>query len=94
MTVSKSAIEAWMIDPVTKAYFEAVKADYQRNVGGVSAISVLDVDSNENTLNNLYEKAGRHNMTLEIQNPGMLIAKYGLLTKEDVTDATDQPAKS
>lgn len=85
--VGVASIEIWLLDPVTKAYFEAL-GKHRDEVVNVPAENFLDADSNEKTMNEIWRRVGVRGAINDAFQPGALIKKFNLLAEEMKEDVS------
>lgn len=79
--VGIASVELWLLDPVTKVYFEAL-GKHRDNVVNVPVENCLDADSNEKTMNEIWRRVGVRAAINDAFQPTSLIKNCELLAEE------------
>ena len=79
--VGIASIEIWLLDPVTKAYFEGL-GKHRDSIVNAPAESCLDADSNEKTMNEIWRRVGIRAAIKDAFQPTSLIKNCNLLAEE------------
>lgn len=89
--VGIASIELWLLDPVTKVYFESL-GKHCDSIVNVPVDNYLDADSNEKTMNEVWRRTGIRGAINDAFQPAALIKNFDLLAEEidDDVSTTDK----